>query len=103
MSPPIRGAGTAAKLRGGLAGGPLSIVATDHAVFNSTQKRAGRHDFRFIDAVFHSPLLCHLASSLLLEGTRLCWVSRKAMSCCISPKHGSVLTLQEDTKWRERH
>ena len=36
MSPPIRGAGTAAKLRGGLAGGPLSIVATDHAVFNST-------------------------------------------------------------------
>lgn len=52
MSPPIRGAGTAAKLRGALAGGALSIVATDHAVFNSTQKRAGRHDYRrFTDSI----------------------------------------------------
>ena len=24
----------------------MQVVATDHAVFNSTQKRAGRHDFR---------------------------------------------------------
>ena len=72
MSPPIRGAGTAAKLRGGLAGGPLSIVATDHAVFNSTQKRAGRHDFRFTETVFCSSLLYHLAPSLLLEGNQLC-------------------------------
>lgn len=48
MSPPIRGAGTAARIRGALAGGALSIVATDHAVFNSTQKQAGRHDFRWV-------------------------------------------------------
>ena len=26
----------------------LQLVGTDHAVFNSTQKRAGRHDFRLI-------------------------------------------------------
>jgi hypothetical protein len=51
MSPPIRGAGTAAKLKDALAGGALSIVATDHAVFNSTQKRAGRHDYRSVPAV----------------------------------------------------
>ena len=24
----------------------MQVVATDHAVFNTTQKRAGRHDFR---------------------------------------------------------
>ncbi len=46
MSPPIRGAGTAARLKGALAGGALTMVATDHAVFNKTQKRLGRHDFR---------------------------------------------------------
>lgn len=46
MSPPIRGAGTAARLKGALAGGGLTMVATDHAVFNKTQKRLGRHDFR---------------------------------------------------------
>ncbi len=48
MSPPIRGAGTAAALKGALAGGVLGAVATDHAVFNSTQKRLGRGDFRRI-------------------------------------------------------
>lgn len=32
MSPPIRGAGTAAALKGALAGGLLGAVATDHAV-----------------------------------------------------------------------
>lgn len=48
MSPPIRGGVTAAKLQAAVAGGLLSAVATDHAVFNSTQKRAGRHDFRAI-------------------------------------------------------
>lgn len=26
----------------------LQLVGTDHAVFNSTQKRGGRHDFRII-------------------------------------------------------
>lgn len=26
----------------------LQLVATDHAVFNSTQKAVGRHDFRVI-------------------------------------------------------
>lgn len=31
-----------------LAGGVLQLVATDHAVFNSTQKAVGRHDFRVI-------------------------------------------------------
>jgi len=48
MSPPIRGAGTASALKGALAGGLLSAVATDHAVFNRTQKRLGRGDFRKI-------------------------------------------------------
>ena len=32
MSPPIRGAGTAAALKGALAGGLLGAVGTDHAV-----------------------------------------------------------------------
>ena len=72
MSPPIRGAGTAAKLRGALAGGPLSMVATDHAVFNSTQKRAGRHDFRCSSAGVPRPLLCGLCPNLLFNGARLC-------------------------------
>lgn len=48
MSPPIRGGDTAARLQAAVAGGLLSAVATDHAVFNSSQKRAGRHDFRAI-------------------------------------------------------
>jgi dihydroorotase-like cyclic amidohydrolase len=72
MSPPIRGAGTAAKLRGALAGGPLSIVATDHAVFNSTQKRAGRHDFRCSSTVCSCSMLYHLCQDLLFDGAWLC-------------------------------
>lgn len=35
-------------LQAALAGGMLQLVGTDHAVFNSTQKRVGRHDFRII-------------------------------------------------------
>jgi len=35
-------------LQAALAGGMLQLVGTDHAVFNSTQKRVGRHDFRVI-------------------------------------------------------
>ncbi|KAI8468148.1 MAG: hypothetical protein J3K34DRAFT_386464 [Monoraphidium minutum] len=48
MSPPIRAAADGAALRAALAGGALQIVATDHAVFNSTQKAVGRRDFRVI-------------------------------------------------------
>lgn len=48
MSPPIRSAADRAAVRAALAGGVLSLVATDHAVFNTTQKRAGRGDFRLI-------------------------------------------------------
>lgn len=46
MSPPIRSARHRAALRAGLAGGALQLVATDHAVFNSSQKAMGRGDFR---------------------------------------------------------
>jgi dihydropyrimidinase len=48
MSPPIRDASHRAALKGALAGGLLQLVATDHAVFNSSQKAVGRHDFRAI-------------------------------------------------------
>jgi hypothetical protein len=43
---PLREHGAA--LRDALAGGVLQLVGTDHAVFNSSQKRVGRHDFRLI-------------------------------------------------------
>lgn len=49
MSPPIRAYDVdGAALRGGLAGGSLSVLATDHCAFNSTQKAAGVGDFRLI-------------------------------------------------------
>ncbi|PSC75311.1 Dihydroorotase [Micractinium conductrix] len=48
MSPPIRSKEHQAALQGALAGGLLQLVGTDHAVFNSSQKAAGRHDFRII-------------------------------------------------------
>jgi hypothetical protein len=48
MSPPIRGPAHQARLRAALAGGLLGVVATDHAPFNSSQKRAGAADFRAI-------------------------------------------------------
>ena len=77
MSPPIRGVGTSSALKKALAGGILQVfqhngsylkviesfpvaagtaidclvvqvVATDHAVFNKSQKRRGRDDFRQI-------------------------------------------------------
>eukprot|EP00873_Tetraselmis_striata_P014482 jgi/Tetstr1/434746/TSEL_023798.t1 len=48
MSPPIRSAEHRPALKKALASGVLQIVATDHAVFNSTQKAVGRHDFRII-------------------------------------------------------
>ncbi|KAG1677362.1 hypothetical protein FOA52_010741 [Chlamydomonas sp. UWO 241] len=48
MSPPIRSAEHGAALRKALAQGTLQLVGTDHAVFNSTQKAAGRGDFRKI-------------------------------------------------------
>lgn len=35
-------------LKKALAGGILHLVGTDHAVFNSTQKAAGKDDFRLI-------------------------------------------------------
>jgi len=48
MSPPLRAAEDRARLRAALASGELSVVATDHAAFNSTQKRSGLGDFRRI-------------------------------------------------------
>uniref|UniRef100_A0A1D1ZXI2 dihydropyrimidinase n=1 Tax=Auxenochlorella protothecoides TaxID=3075 RepID=A0A1D1ZXI2_AUXPR len=48
MSPPIRSTAHRASVRQALAGGVLQIVGTDHAVFNSTQKAAGKEDFRAI-------------------------------------------------------
>lgn len=48
MSPPIRSESDREALRRALAGGALQIVATDHAVFNSTQKAVGQRDFRII-------------------------------------------------------
>jgi dihydropyrimidinase len=36
-----------------LAGGVLSLVATDHASFNSAQKAKGRNDFRLIPNGVH--------------------------------------------------
>ena len=35
-------------LKAGVAGGVLQLVGTDHAVFNTSQKMVGRHDFRLI-------------------------------------------------------
>jgi hypothetical protein len=50
MSPPIRSSIDRKQLRRALSGegGGLSVLATDHAVFNSTQKGSGRQDFRLI-------------------------------------------------------
>lgn len=48
MSPPIRNPRHREALRAALAGGDLSVLATDHAVFNFSQKLAGRDDFRLI-------------------------------------------------------
>ncbi len=49
MSPPIRRlAVDGAALKGALVGGALGPLGTDHCAFNSTQKAAGRHDFRRI-------------------------------------------------------
>eukprot|EP00803_Ostreobium_quekettii_P009148 evm.model.scf_3327.1 EVM.evm.TU.scf_3327.1 scf_3327:2116-3336(+) len=48
MSPPIRAASHRVKIKEALAGGLLQLVATDHAVFNSTQKAVGKGDFRVI-------------------------------------------------------
>jgi dihydropyrimidinase len=48
MSPPLRSERDRIALRGGVAGGMLQIVGTDHAVFNSSQKAMGAHDFRKI-------------------------------------------------------
>ena len=48
MSPPIRSPEHQEGLKAAVAGGVLDIVATDHCPWNSTQKRAGIHDFRAI-------------------------------------------------------
>jgi dihydropyrimidinase len=48
MSPPIRSRTHNAAIRAALAGGQLQLLGTDHAVFNSTQKAAGKNDFRII-------------------------------------------------------
>eukprot|EP00240_Pyramimonas_obovata_P002160 CAMPEP_0118924212 /NCGR_PEP_ID=MMETSP1169-20130426/2450_1 /TAXON_ID=36882 /ORGANISM="Pyramimonas obovata, Strain CCMP722" /LENGTH=516 /DNA_ID=CAMNT_0006865303 /DNA_START=62 /DNA_END=1612 /DNA_ORIENTATION=+ len=51
MSPPIRSKAHQEPLQNALANGVISLVATDHAVFNSTQKAAGKPphgDFRVL-------------------------------------------------------
>jgi dihydropyrimidinase len=48
LSPPLRPRRHVDALARGLAGGALQLVGTDHAAFNTTQKRLGRHDFREI-------------------------------------------------------
>ncbi|XP_024545302.1 dihydropyrimidinase [Selaginella moellendorffii] len=48
MSPPIRPAGHNAALQAALSSGVLQLVGTDHCPFNSSQKAAGRGDFRKI-------------------------------------------------------
>ena len=48
MSPPIRSARHSEAIRASLAGGGLSVLATDHAVFNFSQKMAGKDDFRLV-------------------------------------------------------
>lgn len=48
MSPPIRSEENQKQIRGGLAGGSLQLIATDHAVFNISQKAHGFDDFRKI-------------------------------------------------------
>ncbi|KAI5075203.1 hypothetical protein GOP47_0009279 [Adiantum capillus-veneris] len=48
MSPPIRPAGHNMALRAALSTGLLQLVGTDHCTFNSTQKAAGKGDFRKI-------------------------------------------------------
>ncbi|KAH7415095.1 hypothetical protein KP509_14G026900 [Ceratopteris richardii] len=48
MSPPIRPAGHNIALQNALSSGLLQLVGTDHCAFNSTQKAAGKGDFRKI-------------------------------------------------------
>lgn len=48
MSPPFRSREHQAALWRGLQAGTLSVVGTDHCVFDTAQKRAGRGDFRKI-------------------------------------------------------
>ncbi|MBF9032514.1 dihydropyrimidinase [Rhodobacterales bacterium HKCCE3408] len=48
MSPPFRSKEHQEGLWNGLAAGSLQVIATDHAAFNSEQKKMGAKDFRFI-------------------------------------------------------
>ncbi|MEM9318558.1 MAG: dihydropyrimidinase [Pseudomonadota bacterium] len=48
MSPPFRSKAHQDGLWNGLAAGSLQVVATDHAAFDSEQKKMGVEDFRFI-------------------------------------------------------
>ena len=48
MSPPFRSKDHQDSLWAGLQAGSLQVVATDHAAFNTKQKRAGLNDFRII-------------------------------------------------------
>ena len=48
MSPPFRSPGHQAALWRGLQGGGIQVIGTDHCVFTTEQRRAGRDDFRKI-------------------------------------------------------
>jgi dihydropyrimidinase len=59
--------------RGCVTGGLLQVVATDHAVFNSTQKAVGRDDFRIIpNGVNGIEERMHVVwQEMVVSGTRL--------------------------------
>ncbi|KAK9794003.1 hypothetical protein WJX73_005198 [Symbiochloris irregularis] len=53
MSPPLRSKSHQVHLKQALASGKLQLIATDHCGWNSSQKAAGRHDFRAIPNGIH--------------------------------------------------
>jgi len=53
MSPPIRAEHHRLAVRQALSGDVLQVLATDHCSFNTTQKAAGRQDFRLIPNGVH--------------------------------------------------
>ncbi len=48
MSPPFRSPDHQAALWGGLQGGTIEVIGTDHCAFRTEQKAMGKHDFRRI-------------------------------------------------------
>lgn len=96
MSPPIRSVEHQAALRAALAGGSLQLVGTDHAAWNSTQKRFGRHDFRRMpNGVNGIEERLHVVWDTMVRARRLsCTLSDKFMSNSIhAPQRTCRTTL----------